>query len=122
MRTLETDKGPFSMVQLRRVPSAYRDLLLGLSVVAIVSEFMLRDGIGAILHAQNGSSNLTATAVLPRLDCVLPDPDNPGFYIAAFGYERLGGNVSPATISITYGTAQNALTSNAPPLNFVGTY
>jgi hypothetical protein len=102
-----------------------RDLLLGLAVVAIVSGFMLNSStIDLFARGQhvggggntsgNTSSNTSGNtsghatgggptqplAATPRVDCVVPDVANPGFFIASFGYER---RMPTSSVGIPYG-------------------
>lgn len=108
--------------RLNRRVSGQRDLWLSVAIVVLVSGFLLRSA-STTTYAQanntpsaptnetstNGTSsgpkpgNGTPTMTLtPRVDCVVPDVQMPGFFIASFGYER-AVNQSPVVASNPYG-------------------
>jgi len=71
-----------------RAARKYRDLCLGVGVVAVVSLVTFGGTRPAVVLAQFG--NVTGS-VVPHTNCVMPDPDHPGFNLATFGYENSTG-------------------------------
>jgi len=85
-----------------RVIRTYRDLCLGIGVVAIVSLVTFGGARPSVVEAQSGN---TSGGPVPRVNCIQPDPDNPGFNLVTFGYE----NPTSFTYSVGVGVPANYL-------------